>query len=58
MVNKESLALKIIQMIVTVTAVAGFFLVGWLLTAWLYPDEWFAEIPKMILELLGFKVPD
>lgn len=58
MVNKENPASRTIQLILTVTVVAVFFLLGWLLTAWLYPDEWFAEIPKMILEVLGFEAAD
>lgn len=50
---------KIRQLAVTVLTfvlIALFFLGGWLLAAWLYPDEWFAEIPKLILDLVGFEI--
>ena len=29
------------------------FFIFWLATAWLYPDEWFADIPKFFLSLVG-----
>ncbi|MCP4669172.1 MAG: hypothetical protein GY849_22785 [Deltaproteobacteria bacterium] len=28
-------------------------LVGWMIIAWLYPNEWFADIPKFFLSVLG-----
>jgi hypothetical protein len=33
-----------------------FILSGWCITVIFYPDEWFAEIPKMILEIIGLKL--
>lgn len=50
---------KLKQMAVTVltfVVIVMFILGGWLVTAWLYPDEWFAEIPKLILDLVGFDI--
>lgn len=49
-------AKQIVVTALTFVVIVMFILGGWLVTAWLYPDEWFAEIPKLILDLLGFEM--
>jgi hypothetical protein len=32
------------------------FLIGWIITAYFYPDEWFSDIPRLILSIIGIDI--
>lgn len=44
---------NILMNIVNGLVIVIIIIVCWLAIAWLYPDEWFADIPKFLLSLLG-----
>ena len=51
--NKKMQAVKeVFTKIITVLVIVVIVLSGWLLISFLYPDEWFSEIPRLVLDLI------
>ena len=48
---------KVGRIVAIAIGVVVVLILGWSVTAWLYPDEWFADIPKaglfLVRQLLG-----
>ena len=51
--NKKMQAVQeVFTKIITVVVIVVIVLSSWLLISFLYPDEWFSEIPRHILDLI------